>query len=79
LINPLGTIYNPRMKKLILLAAVLSSMACAGGGREIRRVAGCDERLAMPEKRQACRECVERPRPHAYFPDRPEGDRCLPR
>jgi len=78
LIEDPQTIYNPQMKKLILLAAVASTAACAMGGREIRRPVGCDERLSMPEKRRACRECVERPRPHAYFPDRPEGDRCLP-
>jgi hypothetical protein len=62
---------------LLLLGGCLTAAAC--GGVKIRRVEGCDERLAMPEKRQACRECVERPRPHAYLPDRPEGDRCVPR
>ncbi len=69
------------MNKLILLSAVLMSAACAGRGvgREIIHPAGCDERLAMPEKRAECRVCVERPRPHAYFPDRRDGDRCLPR
>jgi hypothetical protein len=69
------------MNKLILLAAVLTSAACAGRGyrREIVRPAGCDERLSMPEKRAECRACVERPRPHAYFPDRLEGNRCVPR
>jgi hypothetical protein len=68
------------MKNLILFAAVLTSAACVGprGGREIRRPVGCDERLAIPEKRAACRACVERPRPHVYLPDRPEGDRCVP-
>jgi hypothetical protein len=77
LIDPGRTIYNRRMKNFFFLAVVaLGSAACAG--REIRRPVGCDERLSMPEKRRACRECVERPRPHAYFPDRMEGDRCLP-
>lgn len=62
----------------LLIGLSLAATACAGGGREIRRVAGCDSRLAMAEKRAACRACVERPRPHVYLPDRPEGDRCVP-
>jgi hypothetical protein len=62
----------------LLLGLCALSTACAGGGREIRRVAGCDSRLARPEKRAACRACVERPRRHVYLPDRPEGDRCAP-
>jgi hypothetical protein len=65
------------MKNMILLAAVAASAACAG--REIRHPAGCDERLALREKREECRACVERPRPHVYLADRPEGERCVPR
>ena len=61
------------------MAAVMTSAACVGPGRVIRRPIGCDERLAMPEKRAECRACVERPRPHVYLPDRLEGDRCVPR
>ena len=63
----------------ILLGISLTAIGCGGAGREIRRVEGCDSRLAVKEKRVACRECVSRPRPHVYLPDRPEGERCVPR
>jgi hypothetical protein len=61
---------------LVLSASTLLS-ACAG--REILYVRGCDERLSMPYKRQECRACVERPIPHEYLPDRPDGVRCVRR
>jgi hypothetical protein len=63
----------------ILLGLCLASAGCMGGGRVIRRVQGCDSRLASPEKRVECRACVERPRPHDYLPDRLDGERCVPR
>ena len=52
---------------------------CAGGcaGREIFYVPGCDARLALPYKRMECRACVERPIPHVYLPDNPDGARCV--
>jgi hypothetical protein len=56
---------------------VLSASGCAG--RQIVHLAGCDERLALPYKRQECRECLERPAPHEYLPDNPEGSRCVRR
>jgi hypothetical protein len=63
------------MKKLLLVAALLACAACFG--REIRHVNGCDDRLSNPEKRAACRACIERPEPHVYLPDQPEGERCV--
>jgi len=62
-------------KTWLMAAALLGLTACAGP--EIRRPRGCEERLANPEHRAACMACVERPMPHAYFPDRPEGERCV--
>ena len=70
------------MKKLILasafLAASLGLYACAHG-RVIQHVAGCDERLENPEKKMACRACIERAEPHEFLPDNPEGERCVRR
>jgi len=63
------------MKLWILL--VLAAGGCAG--REIFHVRGCDERLSIPHKRMECRACVERPRPHVFLPDQPDGTRCVPR
>ncbi len=62
-------------KRWLWLAAALASAACAGE-REIRYAAGCDERLARPEKRQECRVCIDRPAPHRFLPDNPVGMRC---
>jgi len=61
----------------VLLA--LCAAGCVGGyaGRQIFYVSGCDERLALPRKRMECRTCVERPIPHEYLPDNPEGARCV--
>jgi hypothetical protein len=59
----------------IFLAIALGSCA----GREIYYVRGCDERLAIAYKRMECRACVERPRPHMYLPDQPDGTRCVRR
>lgn len=60
---------------------VVLAMGLLGGcaGRQIYRVIGCDERLAIPEKRMDCRACVERPLPHVYLPDEPYGRRCVRR
>jgi hypothetical protein len=63
------------MSALLLAAAVLSA-GCMGGRRIYHRE-GCDTRLEMREKREACRACVERPEPHVYLPDAPEGQRCV--
>lgn len=41
--------------------------------------AGCEERLESPHKLQECRACVERPVPHEYLPDNPDGERCVRR
>jgi len=53
----------------------------AGGcaERHIYYVPGCDERLAIAYKRMECRACVERPIPHEYLPDYPDGARCVRR
>ncbi len=64
------------MKTRWLLLFALSA-GCAG--REIYHVRGCDERLAMAYKRMECRACVERPMPHEYLPDNPDGARCVRR
>jgi hypothetical protein len=61
-----------------LLGAAVLSAGCFGG-RRVYHVDGCDSRLQMREKREACRACVERPVPHVYLPDNPEGDRCAVR
>jgi hypothetical protein len=66
-----------RMTLWLLLA--LSSLTSACAGRQIFYVAGCDERLAIPYKRAECRACVERPMPHEYLPDNPDGARCVRR
>ncbi len=64
--------------KVIWLFLACSAIAgCAG--REIYRVVGCEERLAIPYKRMECRACVERPRPHKFLPDNPDGARCVMR
>jgi hypothetical protein len=66
------------MKKIVLGALLgLGLAGCAG--RHIYYVQGCDERLAMAEKRMECRACVERPFPHEYLPDNPIGQRCVRR
>ena len=64
-----------------MLALLTLAAAATGGcaGREVYYVSGCDERLAMAYKRMECRACVERPRPHKYLPDNPDGTRCVPR
>jgi hypothetical protein len=59
----------------LLALATLAS----GCGRHIYYVVGCDERLAIPYKRAECRACVERPIPHEYLPDQPDGTRCVRR
>lgn len=61
----------------LLLALGVEAGGCAG--RQIFHVRGCDERLAIPYKRQECRACVERPYPHEYLPDNPDGARCVRR
>lgn len=61
-----------------LLAAAAASAGCMGG-RRIYHVDGCNTRLEMREKREACRACVERPVPHVYLADAPEGERCVVR
>ncbi len=65
------------MKTLWLSAILLATAGCAG--REIRHVQGCEDRLSNPEKRMACVSCLERPEPHEYLPDQPEGQRCVRR
>ena len=68
------------MKKTMLIAAVLLAFAaCVGAGREIIHTRGCEERLENPAKRAACFACLERPVPHLFLPDRPEGERCVRR
>jgi hypothetical protein len=64
-------------KGLALVALVLTVGACVG--RQIFYVQGCNDRLADPYKRQECRACVERPLPHEYLPDQPDGTRCARR
>ena len=64
-------------KGLALLVLVVSTGACAA--RQIYFVTGCDERLGSPYKRQECRACVERPVPHLFLPDNPDGARCAQR
>ncbi len=67
------------MKKITL--GFLFALSALGGcaGREIYHVRGCEERLASGYKAQECLACVQRPRPHVYLPDEPDGRRCAPR
>ena len=65
------------MRTRILIALAFSALA--GCGRQIYHVRGCDERLAIPYKRMECRACVERPVPHEFLPDNPDGARCVRR
>ena len=69
------------MRRALVLWSLLAGSAVIGGcaGREVYHVRGCDERLASGYKREECRACVTRPRPHVYLPDRPDGTRCAPR
>lgn len=64
-----------------MLGLVLAAGTLLGGcgSRQIFHVQGCDERLSMAYKQQECRACVERPVPHEYLPDRPDGTRCVRR
>ena len=47
-----------------------------GCGREIFYVKGCQDRLAIQHKIDECLVCVQRPIPHVYLPDQPDGVRC---
>ena len=64
-----------KWSRLGLLVALLGS----GCVRHIFYVQGCDDRLAIPHKRAECRACVERPVPHEFLPDNPDGERCVRR
>ncbi len=64
-------------RRLCPLLLLLSLAGCAG--RTLYYVRGCDERLALAEKRAECRACVERPLPHADLADNPPGARCVRR
>jgi hypothetical protein len=61
----------------MLIALALTALG--GCGRHIYYVHGCDERLEIPYKRMECRACVERPIPHEFLPDNPDGARCVRR
>jgi hypothetical protein len=61
----------------ILLGIAAATSGCAGP--QIYFVPDCDERLAIPYKRIECRACVERPIPHEFLPDNPDGARCARR
>jgi hypothetical protein len=68
------------MKRVVGLMCLLFIGAASGcAGRQIYHSAGCHERLAIPEKKMECQVCVERPRPHKYLPDNPDGQRCVPK
>jgi hypothetical protein len=59
----------------VLLAFVIGAAGCAE--RQIFHPQGCDERLALAHKRAECYACVQRPVPHEYLPDNPDGARCV--
>lgn len=65
------------MKRPVIWLLLL--MAWVGGcaGRQIFHAQGCDERLAIAYKRAECHACVQRPVPHEYLPDNPDGARCV--
>ncbi len=58
---------------------VLLLLGLSGCGREIFYVRGCAERLRSPYKQQECFACVQRPLPHVFLPDNPDGSRCARR
>ena len=66
-------------RNVVWLLFLFATSVAGCAGREIYYVRGCDERLAMAYKRMECRACVERPRPHVFLPDNPDGARCAPR
>jgi hypothetical protein len=61
----------------ILVGFATTMAGCAA--RQIYFVPGRDERLEIPYKRMECRACVERPIPHEFLPDNPDGARCVRR
>ena len=66
-----------KLHRIALLVGL--GLLTTGCGRHIYHVAGCDERLSIPHKRVECRACVERPIPHEFLPDMPDGERCVRR
>jgi hypothetical protein len=62
------------IKAFALLAFTLAVAACVG--RQIFYPRGCEERLGSNYKRAECLSCVERPVPHVFLPDQPDGARC---
>jgi len=69
------------MKMIVGVMSLLlvPAVGCAGPGRQIIHIQGCRERLVIPEKKVECQICVERPVPHKFLPDNPEGLRCVRR
>ncbi len=59
----------------LLLGLVVAAGGCAE--RQIFHASGCEERLALAYKRAECHACVQRPVPHEYLPDNPDGARCV--
>jgi len=64
---------------LLVMGSLAVGCVVAGGGREIFHPRGCEERLAIPYKRAECLACVNRPLPHVFLPDNPDGMRCAQR
>ncbi len=60
----------------LFIALTALAAGCAGPGRSIYRVYGCNHRLFDPAKREDCRVCLTRPRPHVFLPENPAGMRC---
>jgi hypothetical protein len=67
------------MRRASWMVVAVAALASGCAGRQIVHLAGCDERLASPYKRQECRACLERPLPHEFLPDNPDGLRCVRR
>ncbi len=59
-----------------LIVAVPAASAHQTPG-DIRAPAGCNT-LVKPAKREACKKCVTRPKPHHFHPKRAAGNRCAP-
>jgi len=62
---------------MVLVIGLLLAGGCAS--RQIFHLAGCDERLVNEHKRRECHACLERPLPHEFLPDNPDGMRCVRR
>jgi hypothetical protein len=63
-------------KRCVPFKLVGAKVARVGAKTGIRLPAGCKAKVVKPAKRAACKACVKRPNPHAYFKFAKAGNRC---